>query len=106
MYIGLDAGASKTELLAQISSEEPPLSLLGPAANMARVGSTESARILADLIRQACEKFPGEKLESICAGVAGATGPSEQQALANELRDQLGNLTPPHIHVVHDGAIA
>lgn len=106
IYIGIDAGASKTELLAQGARDESPLFLSGPPANMSRVGSRESARILADLIREAMESHPSAILRAVCAGVAGAGSPSDQQELEEEIRQQMGEKAPELIRVVTDGEIA
>ena len=106
LYIGIDAGATKTELLAQEARNERPFSLSGPPANVARLGVTESARILADLIKEALESKPSARLRAVCAGVAGAGSESDQRELEEEIRRQIRENAPESIRVVTDGDIA
>ncbi len=106
LYIGLDAGATKTELLACVSLERDRLSLSGPAANPQRLGFDDSARILARLIQEAIQMRPVAALQAVCAGVAGAGRSEDQQTLELKIRQILGALAPPVISVVHDGEIA
>ena len=106
LYIGLDAGGTKTELLAQVSEHAPSVSLTGPAGNVQRLGREATAEVLATLVRQALAQKPDARLEAICAGVAGAGTPADQQALAAHLQHLLHDLAPFHLQITHDGAIA
>ena len=106
LYIGLDAGGTKTALLARVAQRETPLTLTGPAANLQRQGEAETARVLATLARQAIDRNPDARLAAVCAGIAGAGHPADQQALAARLRSLLGDLGPFALEITHDGAIA
>ena len=107
LHIGLDAGGSNTELLARLSSEEDELHLCGPGANPKRTGMDEAAHVLADLVRQALGQYPGARLTSVCAGVAGAGSEARQQKLAARLRCELGeDATEANLCLVHDARIA
>ena len=106
LYIGLDAGGTKTELLAQVSAHAPPVSLIGPAGNLQRQGREATAEVLATLVRQALAQQPGATLEAVCAGVAGAGNAADQQALAASMQRLLHNLAPFRLQITHDGAIA
>ncbi len=104
-YIGLDAGASKTHLLAGASWREHALSLDGPPANVQRQGVEETARVLATLVYEALRQQPEAALRVVCAGVAGAGIPADQQALSEALRKRLG-AAAAQVVIVHDAAIA
>lgn len=105
LYIGIDAGGSKTKLLARCQGHED-LMLIGPAANLQAVGAEGVAHIFTDLVHQALELREGEPLQAACAGVAGAGRAEDSKALETAWRQHLGTATPPHLHVVHDAAIA
>lgn len=111
LYIGLDAGGSKTELLARLStkhaSKGSEIRLRGPGANPKRTGREEAAGTLADLIRQAMARRPEARLHSVCAGVAGADSGERRRKLAASLRQALGEVASgAHVHLVHDARIA
>ncbi len=106
LYIGLDAGGTKTALLARAGRHETPVSLKGPAANLQRQGEDTTAQVLVALVRQAVDRYPDAVLAGVCAGVAGAGYPVDQQSLAARVRGLLHDLEPFHLAVTHDGAIA
>lgn len=105
LYIGIDAGGSKTELLARKASRED-LTLAGPAANLQRLGIEETGRVLADLVRSAYEEHPDARHIRLCAGLAGAGNPEDRKALARHLRERLEGFSIPYLHIVHDAEIA
>lgn len=106
LYIGLDAGGSRTTLVAASTLSDAPLRREGPCANLQRQGLATTADVLASLIRQAIQAYPGSTEVSVCAGVAGAGDEAEQQALGAALWSELGIDVPLHLHIVHDAAIA
>lgn len=109
VYIGLDVGGSKTELLAcTANGTAERLRLSGPGANMQRLGVETTAGILADLIHQALDQYPDGQLATVCAGIAGAGRTDDQAALSERLRDVLDvpQPAPPRIHIVHDAQVA
>ncbi len=106
LYIGLDAGGTKTEALARTSQQAAPTRLAGPAANLQRQGIEATARVLATLIQQSLAHHPEATLRAVCAGVAGAGSPADQHDLATAVRSLLGDQTPAHVQITHDGAIA
>ena len=114
LCIGIDAGGSKTELLARAVSEDGKSSdevhLWGPGANPKRIGVEEAVRCLADLVRQALRRHAPVRCVSLCAGVAGAGSDENQQDLAARLRRALGDAlsdeAPGSVRVVHDAVIA
>lgn len=103
LFAGLDAGGSKTSLLARVDGAED-VRLNGPAANLQRAGLDGTARVLADLVREAAALRPDAPLGAVCAGVSGAGRPADGPRLAAAVRDLLGTDAP--IRVVHDGEIA
>ena len=106
LYIGLDAGGTKTELLARPSDQGTPWAHTGPAANLQRLGLEKTAQVLAALIREAHTRHPDLSRAAVCAGVAGAGSADDQHALAARLRHHLADQAPAHLQVTHDGTIA
>jgi N-acetylglucosamine kinase-like BadF-type ATPase len=106
LYIGLDAGGSKTTMVAGRSLSDAPMRREGPCANLQRQGLDATADVLAALIRQAMQAYPGSAEVSVCAGVAGAGDDVEQEALAETVCGLLDRETPRHLRIVHDAAIA
>lgn len=106
LFIGLDAGGSKTELLAHTTEAEAgALVLHGEAANLQRLGLATTTRVLCDLIQQAQAQRPSLEVGGICAGVAGAGRAEDQQQLAAAVRAELGRGYPP-VGIVNDAEIA
>lgn len=106
LFVGLDVGGSKTELLASCSDEEERIRLTGPGANAQRLGLEATARTLADLIHRLLQQHPDRPLASVCAGIAGAGRVDDQEALAAHLSHALNASPVPHIQIVHDAQIA
>lgn len=106
IYIGLDVGGSKTELLACTANGTEDVRLTGPGANAQRLGFETTAQVLADLIQEALQQYPEGRLAAICAGIAGASHAEDQEALSQCLLHALDVAHAPHIHVVHDAQIA
>lgn len=106
LCIGLDAGGTKTALLAAGPDGQDRLELTGPTAQVQRVGSERAAVVLADLIREALERRPDARLGAVCAGLSGAGRAADQEAVAEALRRHLAPLAPAHLQIVHDGVIA
>ena len=106
-YIGIDAGGSKTTLVARLDGDESTdIMLSGPAANPYRVGAEQAAGVLATLVGEALQHLPGAAAVSVCAGVAGAGRPDDQEELTRHLCRELDGRLPLDVRVVHDGVIA
>lgn len=110
LFIGIDAGGSKTALVAGSTSEVYADPLLGPGANPNRVGFEAAAETLAALIENARARFAPEARVSICAGVAGVGRPDErthlQEALRTAWAEQHGAPLPGTCTIVTDADIA
>lgn len=106
IYIGLDAGGSKTELLAASAQHDELVNLFGTSANPARVGFESSVEVLSRLIREAMTLLPGRTVVSICAGIAGAGRRSEQERIHDGLSASLQGIEPENVLIVHDADIA
>jgi N-acetylglucosamine kinase-like BadF-type ATPase len=110
LYIGLDVGGSKTELLVRrVASEAVHEAghFQGPGANPKREGSEKTASVLAGLIRKALQRHPHSNLRALCAGIAGAADRKEQQKLARRLRAALGSrAAEAHLEFRGDAHIA
>lgn len=105
LYIGIDAGGSKSRLVARSAGRED-LVLEGPAANVQTAGIDGAARVFTGLINEALQLRPGIPLVSVCAGAAGAGRADDRTALEAAWREHLGPAAPPHLRVVHDAVIA
>jgi N-acetylglucosamine kinase-like BadF-type ATPase len=106
LFIGLDVGGSKTELLAACSSTDEPARLTGPGANAQRLGLEATAQTLTDLIQRALHHHPDCELAAVCAGIAGAGRADDQEALTQHLLRKLDLSPAPHVQIVHDAHIA
>lgn len=103
--VGIDAGGSKTHLLARGS--EGSVEHRGSGANPSRIGTDESARVLVRLLQTALREYPPVDELLVCAGVSGAGRSSVQKTLADALRavpDR--SSTTVRVEVVHDALIA
>ena len=103
---GLDAGATQTRLCARSLDGDPDLTVLGNAANVFRLGELQTAEILSCLINETLEKLPEVDLLAIHAGVAGASAPTTQNALADHMRSLIDGGDSLRISISHDGVIA
>jgi len=106
-FVGLDAGGTATRLLAECEKCAARINRRGPAANPQRGGIDQAARALATLVGDALQSHRPIDHLSVCAGVAGAGRPAEQEALADRLRRSFANeARSVRVQVVHDAAIA
>lgn len=106
VHIGIDAGGSKTELVAAIEQQEELLNLFAPSSNPARVGYDGSIKVLSSLIKQAMERLPDYEIDSIHAGIAGAGRPTDQKRIHDGVAAELNVLSPERVVIGHDGEIA
>ena len=107
LFVGLDAGGSKTALRAKCGDCSEPIARQGPGANPQRVGVDRSASVLSALVEEMLRGRSPIGHLAVCAGVAGAGRPGEQQALADQLRRELAeNARSISVEVVHDACIA
>jgi N-acetylglucosamine kinase-like BadF-type ATPase len=105
--VGLDAGGSTTQLIAEWEQVSERVDRCGPPANPTQVGRTQSVQVLSALVKEAtASRGPIGRL-AVCAGVAGAGRPDEQRALADRLRRELADEAGAvAVEVVHDACIA
>lgn len=105
LTIGLDAGGSKTDLIA-LQEGTPVVSLSGAASNPQRVGMDTASRVLVALILQALQQRPTTSVR-VCAGVAGAGRSTDQKYLAAEILESLrARGINAEVEVVNDAVIA
>ncbi len=104
--IGIDAGGSKTELLAAREQVDEMLNLFGSSGNPARVGFDGTVAVLSELILQATERLPEGSVASVCAGIAGAGRHKDQLRIHEGIISELGDRTPEVLRITHDGDIA
>lgn len=106
-YVGLDAGATKTHLLAECSNCPDRVELQGAGANPQRIGLDGAADVLAGLVREAIQSHQPLETLAISAGVAGAGRETEQKALTDRLRGALDEeAASVRVQIVHDALIA
>lgn len=106
LFIGLDAGGSKTELLAAASQHKAVLNLFDASANPARVGFDGSIDVLSRLIEKARVELPDYSVGGVCAGIAGAGRRSEQLRILDGIAANHPDLDVNSITIVHDADIA
>jgi glucosamine kinase len=104
LYLGIDAGGTKTdcavsngaELLGQAS---------GPSCKLARVGREQARENLQSVIRRACEAahVQAEDAQHVCIGMAGASLPEAVQWAQETIREVIPGAT---IYVAGDHIIA
>ncbi|NNF58427.1 MAG: hypothetical protein HKN04_09315 [Rhodothermaceae bacterium] len=102
LWIGLDAGGTKTALLAEGGGRR--WTTTGPGVNLRRDGLAQTVRVLSALIRDAQATFFEAELAGLCAGVAGAG--VEGGAVTMALRKRLELDPPVPVLVTHDAEIA
>lgn len=106
LFVGLDAGGTRTRLLARSVDPGDDVSLFGPAGNFFRAGPEGAATVLSTLIGRALELRPQCQLRAVCAGVAGASSQQARDTLAQSVRSRLAACAPFALRITHDGAIA
>ena len=105
IYIGIDAGGTKTALLARSISNETIVSLDGPGANLRRDGVSKTASRLAQLILELPQSSTLNTTKYIYAGVAGASNNEIQESLRHTLSAQL-SIPKSNIQIRADASIA
>ena len=101
LYIGLDAGGTKTAALAAAGGE--PKRFDGPGAQLLRDGVEATAATLVALVDEARRSFRGAPLGGVAVGLAGAGRVGAQEAVAAALRPRLGGAP---VAVTHDADVA
>lgn len=105
--VGLDAGGTKTFLLAQCNGCSDRIERRGPGANPQRTGLEASADTLATLVRDVVRPHRPVDALSVYAGVAGAGRDEDQEVLTEHLHKALTDETDVvRVQVVHDACIA
>lgn len=102
LFIGLDAGGTKTAALAATTGA--PVRFDGPGAQALRDGPEAAAAALADLVERARASFGEAPLGGVAVGLAGAGREETQEAVVAALRSRLGDGVP--LTVTHDAEVA
>lgn len=104
LYIGIDAGGTKTAICASTSEEAIEFSLDGPGTNIRRDGLSVTLSTLIDLIHALPQ--PSKPTSTyLCAGIAGAGNKEIQAALKQKLAIHL-EVPTSNIQVRTDASIA
>ena len=101
LFIGIDAGGTKTAALARIDGA--PTRFSRPGAQLMRDGTETTADALAKLIEDAQEAHEGAALGRVVVGLAGAGRAEQRDALTQALRSRIGEVP---VDVTHDAEIA
>ena len=101
LFIGLDAGGTKTDVVAISGDDRRTLG--GPRAQALYDGPDAAADTLAALVADARSALPDRPLGGVCAGVAGAGRDPERSAIEARLREVTDGAP---VRVVHDAVIA
>jgi N-acetylglucosamine kinase-like BadF-type ATPase len=105
IYIGIDAGGSKTDVLARAGDRS--LHHTGDGVNLQRDGIHRSTAVLTHLISEALDGLEHDESGSICLGVAGAGRAEDRSGLTERLREQAGARLDSYVLTVeHDARIA
>lgn len=101
LYIGLDAGGSKTAALATTGAEARRFD--GPGAQATRDGTDAVAERLSSLVDEVRAAYDGAELGGLAVGLAGAGAPEVRDAVQAALRERIG---PAPLTVTHDADVA
>ena len=104
--MGIDAGGSKTALVAAAEGSDDVFELVGDAANLQRLGMEATASVLAGLVRDAADHHGGTTRVKACIGIAGAGRSEDARLVASKSRQLLEPGLETRLLVVHDGEIA
>ncbi|WP_420456822.1 BadF/BadG/BcrA/BcrD ATPase family protein [Rubrivirga sp.] len=103
VYVGVDAGGTKTAALATADGQSAPVGLAGPAAQALRDGPEAAAAVVAALVAEARQAVGGGPLGGVAVGLAGAGRETVRRAVADALRPALGGAP---LVVTHDADVA
>ncbi len=101
LFVGIDAGGTKTAAAAAVGGRTERLS--GPPAQAMRDGPQAAAAVVAELVAQARARFEPARLGGVAVGLAGAGREGVQQAVADALRPSLDGA---RLAVTHDADVA
>jgi len=105
LCIGIDAGGTKTRMVARLQNAETLVNHEGAGANLQRVGAPEAADTLAEMIGVALGNYPGHPYH-LCIGIAGGGRSEDQKSLSDALLVALANNRPASLLIVDDARIA
>jgi N-acetylglucosamine kinase-like BadF-type ATPase len=105
-FIGIDAGGTKTLLMAATSDRSRELTLTDSAINLYRTNRDEAFNILLRLIQQACHNLPDLTLAGVCAGISGAGNSTQTNAATPEVQHRLSEALNVPIQIINDAPIA
>jgi len=105
VYVGVDAGGSKSDVAVRSLDGEVDIQLRGPGANPGRIGSEEAAQRISHLIRTAIERCTPVASITICVGVAGASQFDDETDLGQQVRGALEPWQVKSVRVVPDAAL-
>lgn len=101
LFVGVDAGGTKTAALAAVDGAERRFS--GPAAQARRDGPEAAAAVVEALLVEARAAFPGARLGGVAVGLAGAGSEGVREVVTQGLA---GGLEGAPLVVTHDAEVA
>ena len=105
LYVGVDAGGTKTEINYRFELDGPIHRLNGPGTNLQRDGIQVTSGILSNLLLQTGISLDPEDPLHLCLGISGAGRPAEQSTLKQKLSSLL-DIPPNQVLVLSDAEIA
>lgn len=105
LYIGIDAGGTKTALCASTSDNGLSYTMDGPGANFRRDGLAATTSRLSKLIQDTIQMYGRRPEIYICAGIAGAAGTEAQASIKKEITSQF-DLPSGSVLIKADASIA
>ncbi|CAN5504334.1 BadF/BadG/BcrA/BcrD ATPase family protein [soil metagenome] len=105
LAVGIDAGGSKTELLAAVPGN-PPTQHFAPGVNLQRDGVERTTEVLSGLLREALEASDSSGVSRVTIGISGAGREGEQDLIAEALTEMLPAISAANISVMHDAHLA
>lgn len=105
IYIGIDGGGTKTELLATRAEGDEVIRRVGDRSNLQLVGLDETVGVISDLVHEAVSALDGGRVARLCVGLSGAGRSHEQEAVLEALAAAL-DLRESSVQVVSDAEIA
>ena len=107
LFLGLDIGGTKTAALAARADVRASESWIADGANLQRHGVEAAAARIAAAIREAKHRFDDTVPAAVCAGVAGAGRPADQEQLEQAVRETLGpDEAPDTLVIIPDAHLA
>lgn len=89
LFVGMDAGGTKTRVAFSRFAQNPPAYLDGPGINLKRDGLEQSANACLKLLENVLARQEEDCIPILCAGIAGAGRAAEREVLRLKIASKL-----------------